>query len=130
MVSTFINIVIFIIAVILLLNFIGDLIVRHILLRFFVHRKIRAMYWECMLIYINIDGYYIHKFANIDHQFDELLYNGKDPKMYIFDLAKDLQNRVNWFNCKPDGKPLNIIEKLFKRYISMILRGFIETYGV
>ena len=130
MVSTLVDIILLIVAVLILLNFLGDLIVRYILLRFFVHEKIKAMYWEYILIHTIIDGYNIHKLANIDHQFDELLYNGKDPRIYLLDLIKDLQNRLNWCKRRPDGKPLNIIEKVLKRYMSVVLRGFIDTYGV
>lgn len=130
MIDTFVNIVIFITAVVILLNFIGDLVFRHILLRFFVCEKIKAMYWEYVLLHTVIEGYLMHKLANIDHQFDELLYNGKGPRVYLLDLVKDLQNRLNWCKRRPDGKPLNIIERLFKRYMSVVLRGFIDTYGV
>lgn len=130
MIDTFVNIVIFITAVVILLNFIGDLIFRYILLRFFVHEKIKAMYWEYVLINTIVDGYHIHKLAHIDQKFDELLYNGKEPRVYILDLTKDLQSRLNWCKCRPDGKPLNIIERLYKRYMSAVLRGFIDTYGV
>ena len=130
MISTLVDIILLIVAVLILLNFLGDLIFRYILLRFFVHEKIKAMYWEYVLLHIIIDGYIIHKRANIDPQFDELLYNGKGPKMYILDLVKDLQNRLNWCKCRPDGKPLNIIEKVLKRYMSVVLRGIIDTFGV
>lgn len=130
MVSTIVDIVILIIAVLILLNFLGDLIFRYILLRFFVHEKIKAMYWEYVLLHTIIDGYIIHKRANIDPQFDELLYNGKVPRVYILDLTKDLQNRLNWCKRRPDGKPLNIIEKVLKRYMSVVLRGIIDTFGV
>lgn len=130
MISTFIDIVIFIIAVLILLNFIGDLIFRYILLRFFVCEKIKVMYWEYVLLHTVIDGYHIYKLANIDQKFDELLYNGKGPRVYVLDLAKDLQSRINWCECRPDGKPLNIIERLYKRYMSVVLRGFIDTYRV
>lgn len=130
MIDTFVNIVIFITAVVILLNFIGDLIFRYILLRFFVCEKIKAMYWEYVLIHTIIDGYHIHKLANIDPGFDELLYNDKGPRVYLLDLIKDLQNRLNWYNRRPDGKPLNVVERLFKRYMSVVLRRFIDTYGV
>lgn len=130
MIDTFVNIVIFTTAVVILLNFIGDLVFRHILLRFFVHEKIKAMYWEYVLLHTVIEGYLMHKLANIDPGFDELLYNDKGPRVYLLDLVKDLQNRLNWCKRRPDGKPLNIIERLFKRYMSVVLRGFIDTYGV
>lgn len=130
MISTLVDIILLIVAVLILLNFLGDLIVRYILLRFFVHAKIKAMYWEYVLLHTVIEGYLMHKLANIDPGFDELLYNGKGPRVYLLDLVKDLQNRLNWCKCRPDGKPLNIIERLFKRYMSVVLRGFIDTYGV
>ena len=130
MIDTFVNIVIFTTAVVILLNFIGDLVFRHILLRFFVHEKIKAMYWEYVLLHTVIEGYLMHKLANIDPGFDELLYNDKGPRVYLLDLVKDLQNRLNWCKRRPDGKPLNIRERLFKRYMSVVLRGFIDTYGV
>ena len=79
MISTFVDAVLLIVAVLILLNFLGDLIVRYILLRFFVHEKIKAMYWEYVLIHTIIDGYHIHKLANMNQKFDELLYNGKKP---------------------------------------------------
>lgn len=130
MVSTFVDIILLIVAVLILLNFLGDLIFRYILLRFFVHEKIKAMYWEYVLLHTVIEGYLTHKLANIDHQFDELLYNGKIPRVYILDLTKDLQSRLNWCKRRPDGKPLNIIEKVLKRYMSVVLRGITDTFGV
>ena len=130
MISTFVDAVLLIVAVLILLNFLGDLIVRYILLRFFVHEKIKAMYWEYVLIHTIIDGYHIHKLANMNQKFDELLYNGKKPEVYILDLIKDLQNRLNWCSCRPDGKPLNIIERVLKRYMSVVLRGLTDTFEV